>query len=104
MFSNLARANSGESEQAVGNMRKMIKEDRLSELDSSDAFSYWVYSHCLYLFGAESVDYGTVLSLAFKRFQRRSSRIDDLDTKRAFMGLHRWNAMLVQDAKKANLL
>lgn len=104
VFSNLARANSGESEQAVENMRKMIKEDRLSELDSSDAFSYWVYSHCLYLFGAESVDYGTVLSLAFKRFQRRSSRIDDLDTKRAFMGLHRWNAMLVQDAKKANLL
>lgn len=104
VFSNLARANAGQSEEAVENMRKMLKEERLSELDTGDAFSYWVYSHCLYLYGAESVDYGTVLSLAFKRFQRRSSRIDDLDTKRAFMSLHRWNAMLVQDAKKANLL
>lgn len=104
VFANLARANLGESAVAVENIRKMIKDTRLSELDTSDAFSYWVYSHCLYLSGAESLDHGTVLSLAFKRFQRRSSRIDDLDIKRSFMGLHRWNAIMMQDAKKANLI
>jgi hypothetical protein len=54
--------------------------------------------------GVEPIDWHTVLSIAFKRLQRRASRIDDAGLKRAFLSGNRWNRMLFAEAKAINLI
>lgn len=104
VFESFALAKIGDSKNSLEKIRKLVKEEHLSELNVYDGFATWVYSQCLFLSGAGSLDYGTALSLAFNRFQRRSSRIDNIDVKRSFMNQGRWNAVLMQYAREANLV
>jgi len=42
----------------------------------------------------------TVVSMAYKRLQRRAGRIDDLAAKQDFLNLSRWNKTLNLAAKE----
>jgi hypothetical protein len=46
----------------------------------------------------------TAVSIAFKRLQSRASRIDDIETKRAYLSLNYWNNALVQAARVHRLI
>jgi hypothetical protein len=46
----------------------------------------------------------TAVSMAFKRLQRRASRIDDPETRRDFLNLNYWNKALSIVAKEYKLI
>ncbi|MDR0554572.1 MAG: hypothetical protein LBG76_07230 [Treponema sp.] len=91
-------------EQAVGSMRRIIKEEGLPDTEPNEAFYLYAYYQVLQESGAVEVDMNTAISMAFKRLQRRASRIDDLETKRAFLSLNHWNKSLVDTAKRYKLI
>jgi hypothetical protein len=47
---------------------------------------------------------GTVVSIAFKRLQRRASRIDDPKTRQDYIFRNRWNNALSLAAKEYKLI
>ncbi|MDL2229355.1 tetratricopeptide repeat protein [Treponema sp. OttesenSCG-928-L16] len=91
-------------EEALHLMQRIMRDERLPETDPNDAF--YLYSHYKILkeSGASEVDRNTSVSIAFKRLQKRASRIDDSETKRAFLTLHRWNGELSIAAKEHKLI
>ncbi|MDR2143620.1 MAG: tetratricopeptide repeat protein [Treponema sp.] len=100
---NLADGEQGEKEKAIREMRRVIKDD-LPNMDPNDAFYFYSYYRILKRSGASEVDMNTAISLAFKRLQRRASRIDDNQTKRAFLSFHYWNGALEAVAKEHKLI
>ena len=93
-----------EVDSAVVALRSLVRDGKISELDPNDAFYIFAYYKVLETNGASEIDRETVLSLSFKRLQRRASRIDDMETKRAYLNMHFWNSSLGVDAKKHNLI
>lgn len=89
---------------AVEELRGLVKDEKLSESDPYDAQYYMAYCQILEASGAAAVDVGTALSVAFKRVQRRASRIDDAEVKRSYLYLNRWNSALLVEAKTHNLI
>jgi tetratricopeptide (TPR) repeat protein len=83
---------------------EQIMRDELSEMDPNDAFYFYAYYRFLKDTGAPEVDMNTAISIAFKRLQKRASRIDDNETKRAFLSQNRWNNALSAAAKEHNLI
>jgi tetratricopeptide (TPR) repeat protein len=104
VYKNLCLLGLNEKDEACEDLRCMIREERLSELDPHDPFYFRAYRIALHETNAPAVDQGTILSLAFKRLQRRASRIDDVELKRSYLTLPRWNASLFADAKANNLI
>jgi hypothetical protein len=89
-------------EEAIREMRRIMR-DELPETDPNDAFYYYSYYRVLKRSGAPEIDLNTAISLAFKRLQRRASRIDDNDAKRAFLSYHHWNGALESAAREHKL-
>lgn len=104
VYKDLCLLGLNEKSEACEDLRCMIREERLSELDPHDPFYFRAYRIALHETNAPAVDQGTILSLAFKRLQRRASRIDDVELKRSYLTLPRWNASLFADAKANNLI
>jgi tetratricopeptide (TPR) repeat protein len=100
----LDRSHNSQREQAVHTMQRIIQDERLYETGPNDAFYFFAHYRVLEESGAAEVDMNTAISMAFKRLQRRASRIDDTDTKRAFLSLHYWNGALMLAAKEHNLI
>jgi len=100
----LATAELGSPREALVDLYHMAKEERISPCDPYDA----MYFRALFLIlghaGSPVVDRGTVLSIAFKRLQKRASHIDDPETKRSYMNQNRWNGALYTEAKAGNLI
>jgi tetratricopeptide (TPR) repeat protein len=92
----------GKSE-AIREIQQMIRSS-LPETDPNDAFYLYSYYRILKLTEAPDVDMNTAISLAFKRLQRRASRIEDNETKRAFLFTHYWNSALASAAKEHKLI
>jgi tetratricopeptide (TPR) repeat protein len=92
-----------EKEEAIREMRRIIR-DELPDTDPNDAFYFYSYYRVLKRSGAPEVDMNTAISLAFKRLQRRASRIDDNQTKRSFLSFHYWNGALEAAAKEHKLI
>jgi hypothetical protein len=92
----------GKSE-AMREIQQMIRNN-LPETDPNDAFYLYSYYRILKLNEEPDVDMNTTISLAFKRLQRRASRIEDNETKRAFLFTHYWNSALVSEAKEHKLI
>ncbi len=90
--------------EALELLRLMLKESTLPDADPYDAFYYYAQYRILKETGASELDISTALSVAFKRLQRRAGRTDDLETKRSFLFLNRWNADLMAAAKANNLI
>ncbi|MDR2181893.1 MAG: hypothetical protein LBN92_04345 [Treponema sp.] len=90
-------------DEAIKAMRRIMR-DELPGTDPNDAFYYYSYYKVLKRSGAPEVDMNTAISIAFKRLQRRASRIDDNEVKRGFLSSHYWNGALAAIAKEHKLI
>jgi len=94
----------------LGRMQRFMRDELLPDTDPSDA----VYFYAWYRMLVDSmnhkdapstqVDLNTVVSMAFKRLQRRAGKIDDAEVKQAFLSLPRWNNALYQAAREHRLI
>jgi tetratricopeptide (TPR) repeat protein len=100
----LARLSPSGGEEAVHAMLRILRDERLSEIDPWDAFYFFAWYRVLEETGAAQVDMNTAVSMAFKRLQRRASRIDDVETRRDFLSLPRWNSALSLAAREYKLI
>ena len=88
----------------LGGMQRFIRDELLPDTDPNDAFYYYAWYSMLRDAGADHVDMTTVVSMAFKRLQRRAARIDDVRTKQAFLTMPRWNSTLSLAAREYKLI
>jgi hypothetical protein len=93
----------GEAE-ALQIMQRMVRDERLSDMDPFDAFYFYAWYRVLEESGAAQVDMNTAVSMAFKRLQRRASRIDDPKIRQAYLTQPRWNSILSLAAKEHKLI
>jgi tetratricopeptide (TPR) repeat protein len=93
----------GDREEAIRDMQRIMR-DELPDTDPNDAFYFYSFYRVLKQTGAPEVDMNTAISLAFKRLQRRASRIDDNETKRSFLSFPYWNSSLAVAAKEHKLI
>ena len=89
--------------EAIPEMKRIIREE-LPETDPNDTFHLYSYYQILKKIEAPEIDRNTAISLAFKRLQKRASRIDDNTTKRTFLSVQRWNSALTAAAKEHKLI
>jgi len=91
-------------EEAADNIGRLLREEQISEIDPWDAFYFFAWFSVLKHSGAGQNDRDKAISMAFKRLQRRASRIDDIETRRQFVTLPRWNGELSLAAKEFKLI
>jgi tetratricopeptide (TPR) repeat protein len=91
-------------EEASYLIQKIINDRYMSEVDPNAPFYFFVNYKILNRMNAAEADKNTAVSIAFKRLQRRSSRIDDIDTRRNFLTKHYWNKSLYLTAKEHKLI
>ncbi|MDR1587407.1 MAG: hypothetical protein LBS57_08130 [Treponema sp.] len=91
-------------EEALHNMQRILRDEKLSEMDPWDSFYFYAWYRVLEQTGAGQVDMNTAVSIAFKRLQRRASRIDDVETRRRYLSQPRWNSALSAAAKEFKLI
>jgi tetratricopeptide (TPR) repeat protein len=93
----------------LGGMQRTIREELLPDTDPYDAICFHAW-YCMLRDSRDpnekrgAVDISTVVSMACKRLQRRAERIDDLETKQAFLNLPRWNNALFIAARELKLI
>ncbi|AEF84468.1 hypothetical protein TREPR_3152 [Treponema primitia ZAS-2] len=90
--------------EARRSMDQLFQDEQFSDMDPNDAFYYYAYYCVLGESGAAEVDMNTAVSMAFKRLQRRASRIDDIEINKAFLNRHYWNQALCLEAKEHKLI
>jgi hypothetical protein len=90
--------------EALKIMQRVLRDERLSELDPWDAFYYYAWYQVLGESGAAQVDMNTAISMAFKQLQRRASRIDDIKTRQIYLTQPHWNGALSLTAKEHRLI
>jgi tetratricopeptide (TPR) repeat protein len=100
----LCRLSVSGGEEAIHNMQRILRNEQLSEMDPWDAFYFYAWYRILDQTGAGQVDMNTAVSMAFKRLQRRASRIDDIETRRQYLNQPRWNSALSAAAKEYKLI
>jgi hypothetical protein len=100
----LCRISSGGSAEAVQIMQQILREEGLSSADTNDSFYFYAWYRVLEDSKAAQADMNTAVSMAFKRLQRRASRIDDMETRRIFLSHPRWNGMLSKSAREYKLI
>jgi hypothetical protein len=91
-------------EKAMQDIQQLLREELPSEIDPSSAFNFYVKYRILEQTGASMVDMSTAVSMAFKRLQRRASRIEDIETRRQYLNGPRWNRELCLAAKDFKLI
>ena len=92
------------SEEAVQGVQKILRDEKLCEMDPWDAFYFYAKYRILEQAGASLVDMSTAVSMAFKRLQRRAGRIEDIETRRQYLNGSRWNKELSMAAKEFKLI
>jgi hypothetical protein len=85
-------------------MQRILRDERLSEMDPNDAFYFYAWYRVLEESRSPQIDMNTAVSMAFKRLQRRASRIDDVETRQAYLSQPRWNSALSLAAKEYKLI
>jgi hypothetical protein len=100
----LSHLSSAQNEEARHNIQKILRDERLCEMDPCDALYFYARYRILEQSGASSVDMSTAVSMAFKRLQRRAGRITDSETRRQYMNGPRWNRELSLAAKEFRLI
>jgi hypothetical protein len=76
----------------------------LNETDPFAPFLFFVNYKILRQADASEPDINTAISIAFKRLQRRSSRIDEIETRQSFLTNQYWNKTLYSSAKEHKLI
>jgi tetratricopeptide (TPR) repeat protein len=100
----LSLASGPDPREAVAELHRLSKEERVSDFDPYDAFYFRALSIANAAAGLPAIDRQTILSIAFKRLQRRASRIDDAEVRRSYQFSNRWNATLYADAQANKLI
>ncbi|AEJ19250.1 tetratricopeptide repeat protein [Gracilinema caldarium] len=72
--------------------------------DPYDVFYYTCYYLVLQRLDSTEIDRATALSSAFKRLQKRASRIEDAEIRRHYLTANYWNGLLSSAAKLHNLI
>jgi tetratricopeptide (TPR) repeat protein len=90
--------------EARSSIEEIVKDERYFEMDPNGAFYFFAHYSVLGKTGAPLVDMDTAVSMAFKRLQRRASRIDDVEVNRAFLTRHYWNGALSRAAREHKLI
>jgi tetratricopeptide (TPR) repeat protein len=90
--------------EARSSIEGIIKDERYFDMDPNGAFYFFAHYRVLGKIGAPLVDMDTAVSMAFKRLQRRASRIDDIEVNRAFLTRHYWNGALSRAAREHKLI
>jgi tetratricopeptide (TPR) repeat protein len=92
----------GEREAVVGDMRHFIREG--FQDDPNEAFYYYAYYRLLQEASQAQGDMNTAISIAFKRFQRRAGRVDDMEIRQSYLNDHYWNSALNRAARDCKLI
>jgi tetratricopeptide (TPR) repeat protein len=92
------------SDEAVDLIQKAVRDKQLNGTDPFAPFLFFVNYKILRRAGSTEPDINTAISIAFKRLQSRSSRIDDIETRRSFLTNHYWNKTLYAAAKEHKLI
>jgi heme oxygenase len=106
VFNSLALSNLGvkDRETAMENMQKLLRDERLCEMDPWDSFYFYAWYRILEKSETDLVDMNTAVSIAFKRLQRRASRIENVEARRQYLNGSRWNSELCLAAKEFTLI
>jgi tetratricopeptide (TPR) repeat protein len=94
----------------LGRMQRFMRDELLPDTDPNDTLYFYAWccmlrdSRCHKDALTSQVDLNTVVSMAFKRLQRRAGKIDDAETRQAFLSLPRWNSALYQAAREHRLI
>jgi hypothetical protein len=88
----------------LGGMQRFMRDELLPDTDPNDTLYFHAWYCMLRDTKAAQVDMNTVVSMAFKRLQRRAGRIDDRKTKQNFLNLPRWNHTLYLAAREYKLI
>jgi len=91
-------------EDAVQFIQKILRDDKLCEMDPWESFYFFAKYIILEQSSASPVDMSTAVSMAFKRLQRRACRIEDVATRHQYLNGPRWNRELYQAAKEFKLI
>ena len=94
----------------LNDMQRFMREELLPDTDPNDAFFFHAW-YCM-LRDTQSpndtrssqADIGTVVSMAYKRLQKRAGRIDDAETKQVYLNQSRWNSTLYLAAREHKLI
>jgi hypothetical protein len=100
----LSRLSKDGCEEALHEVQKILRDEKLCEMDPWDAFYFYAKYRILEQSEASLVDMSTAVSMAFKRLQRRAGRIDDIETRRQYLNGSRWNRELSLAAKEFKLI
>jgi tetratricopeptide (TPR) repeat protein len=91
-------------EEAVRTMQQILRSAQFPEIDPCDAFYHYTWYRVLKQTGADQVDIGTAVSVAFKQLQSRAARIDDIETRHCYLTQPYWNQVLGQAAREYKLV
>ncbi|MCL2067297.1 MAG: hypothetical protein FWG99_07505 [Treponema sp.] len=100
----ICRLSAEGGEEAVQTMQRILRNERLSEMDPWDAFYFYAWYKILEQTRTNQADMSTAVSSAFKRLQRRAGRIDNVEIRRQYLNKPRWNNALCQAAKEFKLI
>ena len=92
------------SELLQNRFKALVQEELLSDGDINEVLYLFVWYRILRKTGASSGDAGTALSMAYKRLQRRSGRIDSIECRRDYFSLNYWIKALNLAAKENKLI
>lgn len=94
----------------LSGMQRFMRDEILPDTDPNDVVYFYAWL-CMLRDSknpkdnlASQVDLNTVVSMAFKRLQRRAGRIDDKETRQAFLSLPRRNNAIFQAAREYKLI
>ena len=87
-------------DEILGGMQRFMRDELLPDTDPNDMFYFYAWYCMLRDTGSAQVDMNTVVSMAYKRLQRRAGRIDDIAVKQDYLSLPRWNKTLSLAAKE----
>jgi tetratricopeptide (TPR) repeat protein len=100
----LKPANGENKKEALRIIRQIVQDERLFSMDPNDAFYFYAYYLILKESEAGEIDMNTIISIAFKRLQRRANQIDNGEIKHSFLFLHYWNNALYLAAREHKLI
>ncbi len=103
-FSSYLHGVTGAASEATADLFSITREDKLSDVDPNNHLYYLFYTLVATDKGdSPSLDRITLLSKGLKILQERASAIDSPQERRAYLNDNKWNATLLEEAKKLKL-
>jgi hypothetical protein len=91
-------------DEILSGIQRFMRDELLPDTDPNDAFFFHGWYKMLKDTEAAQVDLNTVVSMAYKRLQRRAGRIDDKQTRQDYLTLPLWNKTLLSAAREYMLV